>query len=133
MIRVLLDQGLAPQTAALLRLAGWDALHASEAGLGRAEDSEILDFAQGEGRTCITLDHDFHLHLALSRAGKPSVIFLRVQGLTANGEAQLIRSVYEACADAIAEGAAVSADQTSIRDTAASLALGRGQAAGDEG
>jgi len=114
-IRVLLDQGLAPATAALLRLAGWDALHASEAGLERADDSEILDFAQRERRTCITLDHDFHLHLALSRAGKPSVVLLRVQGLAAEGQAQLIRSVYEVCEDAIAEGAAVSADERSIR------------------
>ena len=115
MIRVLLDQGLAPRTAALLRLAGWDALHTSEAGLELAADSEILDFAQREGRGCITLDHDFHVHLALSRAGKPSVVLLRMQGLAAEGEAQLIRSVYEVCADAIAEGAAVSADQNSIR------------------
>jgi predicted nuclease of predicted toxin-antitoxin system len=99
----------------LLRLAGWDALHASEAGLGRVEDSEILDFAQHGGRTCITLDHGFHVHLALSRAGKPSVILLRVQGLAAEGQAQLIRSVYEVCEEAVAEGAAVSADESSIR------------------
>jgi predicted nuclease of predicted toxin-antitoxin system len=114
-IRVLLDQGLSPRTAGLLRLAGWDAIHASEARLERAEDSEILDFARHDGRTCVTLDHDFHLHLALSRAGKPSVVLLRVQGLAAEGEAQLTRSVYEVCDEAIAEGAAVSADESSIR------------------
>jgi predicted nuclease of predicted toxin-antitoxin system len=90
-------------------------VHVSEVGLERAEDSEILDFAQRDGRTCITLDHDFHLHLAISRAGTPSVILLRVQGLAAEGQAQLIRSVYEVCADAVAEGAAVSADESSIR------------------
>ena len=115
MIRVLLDQGLAPRTAALLRSLGWDALHAGEVGLERAEDSEILDFALHNSRTCITLDHDFHVHLALSRAGKPSVVLLRVQGLAAEGEAQLIRSIYEVCADTIAEGAAISADETSLR------------------
>jgi predicted nuclease of predicted toxin-antitoxin system len=114
-IRVLLDQGLAPRTALLLRSAGWDAVHVSEVGLERAEDSEILDFARGDSRTCITLDHDFHVHLALSRAGKPSVVLLRVQGLAAEGQAQLIRSVYEVCADAVDEGAAVSADESSIR------------------
>jgi len=112
---VLLEQGLAPRTAALLRLAGWDALHVSEVGLERTEDTEILDFAQCDSRTCITLDDDFHVHLALSRAGKPSVILLRVQGLAAEGQALLIRSVYEACADAVAEGAAVSADESTIR------------------
>ena len=115
MIRVLLDQGLAPRTAALLRILGWDALHASEVGLERAEDSEILDFALHNSRTCITLDHDFHVHLAFSRAGKPSVVLLRVQGLAAEGEAELILSVYAVCEEAIAEGAAVSADESSIR------------------
>jgi predicted nuclease of predicted toxin-antitoxin system len=114
-IRVLLDQGLAPRTAVLLRTLGWDALHAGEVGLERAEDSEILDFALHNNRTCITLDHDFHVHLALSRAGKPSVVLLRVQGLAAEGEAQLICSVYEVCEESIAEGAAVSADESSIR------------------
>jgi len=114
-IRVLLDQGLAPHAAELLRLGGWDVLHASEAGLERSDDAEILDFARREGRTRITLDHDFHVHLELSRAGKPSVILLRVQGLAAEGQAQLIRSVYEVCENAVAEGAAVSADERSIR------------------
>jgi predicted nuclease of predicted toxin-antitoxin system len=114
-IKVLLDQGLAPRAAALLRQAGWDALHASEAGLERAEDSEILDFARRNGGACITLDHDFHVHLALSRAGKPSVVLLRVQGLAAQGQADLIRAVYEVCAEAIVECAAVSADHSSIR------------------
>jgi len=114
-IKVLLVQGLAPRTAVLLRLAGWDALHVSEVGMDRAEDCEILDFAQQEGRTCVTLDHDFHVHLALSRAGKPSVVLLRIQGLAAEGQAQLIRSVYDFCAGAVDEGAAVSADERSIR------------------
>jgi len=114
-IPVLLDQGLAPRAAALLRLSGWDALHVSEVGLDRAEDSEVLDFARQERRTCITLDHDFHLHLALSRAGDPSVVRLRVQRVAAEGQAQLIRSIYEVCEEAIAAGAAVSADESSIR------------------
>ena len=51
----------------------------------------------------------------LSRAGKPSVILLRVQGMAAEGQAQLIRSIYQACEAAIADGAAVSADESSIR------------------
>lgn len=41
----------------LLRADGWDAIHVSEAGLDRASDAEILNFARQNGRTCITLDH----------------------------------------------------------------------------
>jgi hypothetical protein len=33
MRRVLLDQGLAPRAAVLLRAEGWEALHVGEAGL----------------------------------------------------------------------------------------------------
>ena len=73
MRRVLLDQGLAPRAAALLRAEGWDALHVIEAGLDHAQDGEILAFALAENRVCVTLDHDFHVHLALAKAVAPSV------------------------------------------------------------
>jgi predicted nuclease of predicted toxin-antitoxin system len=46
MKRILLDQGLAPAAATLLRAAGWDVIHVSEAGLDTAEDPEILEFAR---------------------------------------------------------------------------------------
>lgn len=91
MRRVLLDQGLSPAAASRLRSDGWDALHVSEVGLDRSEDSDILEFALREGRACITLDHDFHAHLAMAGAQGPSVILLRVEGLKADRQADLIR------------------------------------------
>ena len=115
MKRVLLDQGLAPRTAALLRSEGWEALHVSEAGLDRADDPEILGFARQRGMTCVTLDHDFHAHLALCLSGSPSVVFVRIEGLSAERQAELIKAVWEACGDAIAEGAAVSTDGVTVR------------------
>lgn len=115
MNRILLDQGLSPGTATLLRAEGWDAVHVTEVGLDQAEDSEILDFARQDGRTCVTLDHDFHAHLALAQAGGPSVILVRLEGLRSRQQADLIRTVWAACADAIATGAAVSVDEVAIR------------------
>ena len=64
---------------------------------------------------CVTLDHDFHKHLATTGQGRPSVVLLRVQGLDAQGQAELIRSVYAQCEDALYEGAAVSADRENVR------------------
>jgi predicted nuclease of predicted toxin-antitoxin system len=64
---------------------------------------------------CITLDHDFQAHLAPTGGGCPSVVLLRVQGLDANGQADLIAAVCRQCESALAEGAAVSADEESIR------------------
>ena len=46
MMALLLDQGLAPGTAEILRQRGIDAIHVIEVGLDRAEDSEILAAAR---------------------------------------------------------------------------------------
>jgi predicted nuclease of predicted toxin-antitoxin system len=81
----------------------------------RAEDIQILEKARNDGRVCVTLDHDFHAHLAVSGHGRPSVVLLRVQGLDAQGQADLIRSVCLHCETALSSGAAVSADRESIR------------------
>jgi predicted nuclease of predicted toxin-antitoxin system len=107
----LLDQGLAPHAAAILRRHGTDAVHVSDIGMERAEDVFILEKARDDERVCVTLDHDFHAHLAIAGHGRPSVILLRVQGLDAQGQADLIRLVYIRCEDALSEGAAVSADR----------------------
>ena len=115
MTRILLDQGLAPHAAAILRHYGLDAVHVSEIGMETAEDIQIMEKARTDDRVCVTLDHDFHAHLAMTGHGRPSVVLLRVQGLDAQGQADLIRSVYARCEDALSEGAAVSADRESIR------------------
>ena len=115
MKRVLLDQGLAPRAASLLRQEGWDAVHVSEIGLSRASDEKILDAARSGGRVCITLDHDFHSNLALTRADQPTVIFLRLEKKDAPRQAALIRPVWAACEAAIVSGAAISADGETVR------------------
>lgn len=114
-MRVLLDQGLAPGAASLLRDNGWDAVHVSEIEMQTADDVDILNVARNTDRICITLDHDFHAHLALTKSGLPSVILLRVQGLDGPGQAALIRIICDECADALSAGAAVSADRDTIR------------------
>src|SRR5262245_37836068 len=115
MKRVLLDQGLSPKAAELLRAKGWDALHVMDAGLDRANDSEILEFARNEGRACVTLDHDFHAHLARAQQAGPSVVFVRLEGQDASRQVDMIGRVWDACGDAIANGAAVSVDAVSVR------------------
>lgn len=115
MMRVLLDQGLAPRAAELLRERGFEAAHVFEIGMHAAEDSDILDWARTDSRVCVTLDHDFHAHLALTRSGHPSVILLRLEGLQAEGQAELIERIVTQCEEALSSGAAVSADGDRIR------------------
>jgi predicted nuclease of predicted toxin-antitoxin system len=115
MTAILLDQGLAPAAAAILRQRGYHAVHVLEIGLDRAEDSDILAAARNQNRVCVTLDHDFHTHLALAGQGLPSVILLRIEGLAANAQAGLIEAVCLRCEAVLKEGAAVSADGKSMR------------------
>ena len=76
---------------------------------------EILAFARERQMTCVTLDHDFHTHLAVSRAEGPSVIFVRVEGLGAEQQARLIAAVWAVCEEAISSGAAISTDGVNVR------------------
>lgn len=83
--------------------------------MDRAVDFQILEAARNDARTCVTLDRDFHSHLAIAGLGSPSVVLLRAQGLDAAGQADLISAVCLECEAALAEGAAVSADGKNIR------------------
>jgi predicted nuclease of predicted toxin-antitoxin system len=115
MIAVLLDQGLAPRAASFLRQRGIDAVHVSEIGMCEAQDMEILEAARNAHRICVTLDHDFHTHLALAGHGLPSVVLLRVESLGAEAQAELIEAICRQWYEALLEGAAISADGRSVR------------------
>ena len=114
MIAILLDQGLALQSAVLLRQRGLDEKHVSEIAMSQADDVEILEAARTSDRVCVTLDHDFHTHLAVAGHGRPSVIFLRVEGLGAEAQADLIEFICTKCKAALEEGVAISADRENI-------------------
>ena len=115
MRRILLDQGLSPLAATLLRNQGWDAIHVSEVGLSQAEDKDILAFASSTNRACITVDHDFHTHLALLQTAGPSVVLVRIEGLKALAQAAVIESVWRTCEQELEGGAAISVDRSTIR------------------
>ena len=61
--------------------------------MSKAEDSEILAFAARQNATVITLDADFHAMLAVSGAGGPSVIRVRIQGLDAAAVQGIVKRV----------------------------------------
>ena len=70
-MKLLLDQGLPQSAAGLLRNRGHDAVHTGEIGFARAEDAEILAFAEQEARIVFTLDADFHLTAGHQRRCRP--------------------------------------------------------------
>ena len=122
MIRLLLDQGLSRSTAKLLSAAGWNIAHVGDIGLSREKDLRILDHAREQGRTCVTLDADFHALLATSEAKLPSVIRIRREGLNGKAIADLLLKVWPDIESAVNEGALVTITERSVRVRALPIA-----------
>ena len=68
---------------------------------------EILNAAGQQQRICVTLDADFHTHLAVTNAATPSVICLRIEGLKAQGLARLLIGVWPQITKHVDHGAAM--------------------------
>lgn len=75
--------------------------------MSRATELEILDAARVQQRICITLDADFHTHLAVTNAATPSVIRLRIEGLKADAFAHLLIAVRPQIKNHVDPGAAM--------------------------
>ena len=114
-MKLLLDQGTPRSATTILRRAGFDAVHTGETGLAEAEDSEIIRRAADENRIIVTLDADFHAHLALTQSQKPSVIRIRIEGLRAEEFSTLLQNVLRHCTDDLEAGAMISVNDFQIR------------------
>lgn len=115
MRRLLLDQGCPRSTASILTGKGWDVVHAGDLGLSRASDAAILERARADGRTCVTLDADFHAILAVSGASGPSTVRVRIEGLDADALASLLQTVWPQIESDVQRGALVTVDPSSVR------------------
>ncbi len=114
-MKLLLDQGLPRSAAMLLRESGIDTLHVGEIGLAAATDNEILQRGRQEGRVVVTLDADFHSLLAFSKAVSPSVIRIRIEGLTGPVAANVIREAVLRSKEDLENGALVTVQPGRIR------------------
>jgi predicted nuclease of predicted toxin-antitoxin system len=114
-MKLLLDQGTPRRTVVWLRQAGWDAVHTGEEGLSAAEDVQILEAARKQGRVVVTLDADFHTMMAISSAVSPSVIRVRIEGLTSIPFAALLLNVIGQCQRELESGVLISVQENRIR------------------
>ena len=114
-MKLLLDQGLSRTAAVYLREQGHDVVHTSEVALTSATDVSILEVARSEDRVIVTLDADFHMLLAMTKAQHPSVIRIREEGLKAKEVAERIVAVLSRCGDELVAGALISVVSPYIR------------------
>ena len=89
-MRLLLDMNLPPSLTAMLRSAGFTAVHWSEIGDPRAADTTVLDWAHANGHVIVTHCLDFGALLAAGGLRSPSVIQLRTADLTPDTYAGLL-------------------------------------------
>jgi predicted nuclease of predicted toxin-antitoxin system len=78
-VPIVVDMNLSVEWIPFLEQAGWPAVHWSEVGDPRAEDTTIMAWALAQGRMVFTHDLDFGTALALTHAGGPSVLQVRGQ------------------------------------------------------
>lgn len=92
-MRFLVDMPLSPTLADWLSKEGHEATHASQMGLGRAPDQEILKTAIAEGRVLITADLDFPRLFAYMKVEGPGLILLRGGNLSEADAIDWVRRV----------------------------------------
>jgi predicted nuclease of predicted toxin-antitoxin system len=106
-MRVVLEQGVPRDAAARLRGLGYECVHVGELGMCRPADDEIVAWSLEQDAILVSLDADFHTILAVSGAGKPSVIRLRMQGLGAQKVVEMVRNVLVKYGDDLNRGSLV--------------------------
>ncbi len=90
-------------------------MHTGEVGLAAASDVDILNYARRENRVVVTLDADFHMLLALARAHSPSVVRIRIEGLSAAELVRVIQHVAVQCSEDLEHGAVVTVQINRLR------------------
>jgi len=98
-MKLLLDENLSQQQAAILREQGHDAIAVIEAGLQGEPDSKVREFAINSGRVLVTLDADFANILRFPPANTPGVIRLKVHPPTEEAIRQQIHRTLQALKD----------------------------------
>ena len=88
--RLYLDQMFRLDAAQALQKEGYDVVRASETGLARADDHQILQKAISENRILITLDEHFGDWVVLPLSSHPGVIRLKVHPTTSENATKVL-------------------------------------------
>jgi predicted nuclease of predicted toxin-antitoxin system len=114
-MKLLVDMNLSPDWVAVLKEAGWEAVHWSKVGNPRAADSEIMAWAKQHGHIVFTHDLDFGSLLALTQAEGPSVIQVRTQDVTPAAIGKLVTDALRQFQPDLEKGALIVLDEARAR------------------
>ena len=114
-MKLLVDMNLSPEWVAVLKEAGWEAVHWSKVGNPRAADSEIMAWAKQNGHSVFTHDLDFGSLLALTQAEGPSVIQVRTQDVTPTAIGKLVADALRQFQPDLEKGALIVLDEARAR------------------
>jgi len=114
-MRFLLDMGISPRTAILLREIGHEATHLLDENLERMSDQDILTKAREERAILLTHDLDFSDLLAASGETLPSVIVFRLKSMRPENVNRHVLAVVDQHAQELASGSILSVTENRIR------------------
>ena len=114
-MKFLVDVNFSPRWVALLTPAGYMTVRWTDVGKNTASDEEIMRYAAAQGYTVLTHDQDFSTLLALSQAGKPSVVLLRLSSLRVEKVGARVLKAVKAVEQDINAGAIVVIEDNRVR------------------
>lgn len=116
-LRILLDQNVPREIAVWLhtRRPRWTVTHATDAGLSRATDPQIFEWAQERRAVIVTFDEDFADRRSFPVGTHHGVIRLHVWPTTVEEAQRAVERLLEAAADEEIPGTLIIVDRHRIR------------------
>ena len=114
-LRLVVDMNLSPEWVSLFVAEGWPAVHWSNVGDAKAEDSEIMAWALANNHVVFTHDLDFGTMLALTLAAGPSVLQVRSQNVLPEHLGPIVIAAIRQHESELAAGALVVVDEKKSR------------------
>jgi predicted nuclease of predicted toxin-antitoxin system len=106
---------LSPSWVSFLAEAGFETVHWSEVGPGNASDLELMRWAVLHDYIVLTADLDFGAILAVTQAGRPSVVQVRSDVLTTRAIGAAVIAALRQSHQELIEGALISVDPARAR------------------
>ena len=110
-MKLLVDMNLSLDWLAVFRAAGVEAVHWSQVGDPSASDTEVMDWARGQGAIVFTHDLDFGTALALTQSRGPSVVQVRSQDVSPGNLGPMVILLLNVHREHLEKGALLVVDQ----------------------